>query len=205
MCGNIFLSAWSWRSESGNMKGRAHNLSQVTSKNLSQKCCSQFFSLHVTCPAHHNVDCMNECSCFVYSLFPFLCGLCSNQAPLYMSSKNPCPSYSSFCMMPFITCSYIDLSFFFWALFFQVRIHGFIGILSRFVSFIPKTFLYYFILLFMTLLSKVFIFKKSLVVSCSCFVFLLYILKILISAVIILLISTRIGSSFSGGGFLRAK
>lgn len=39
------LSTWSWRSDSGCMKGWTHNLSKVTSKNSSQKFCSHFFFL----------------------------------------------------------------------------------------------------------------------------------------------------------------
>jgi hypothetical protein len=56
--------------------------------------------------------------------------------------------------------------FFSWALFFQFHIQAFAGILSWFVLFIPTTFPY-FILLFIALISKVFIFKSSLFISCS--------------------------------------
>jgi len=74
--------------------------------------------------------------------------------------------HRSFCMTLFIICTYLDLSFS-WALFFQFLIQAFVGILSWFVLFIPTTFPHYFILLFITLFSKIFIFKNSLFISCS--------------------------------------
>jgi hypothetical protein len=55
--------------------------------------------------------------------------------------------------------------FFSWALFLQFRIQASVGILSWFVLFIPTTFPYYFIVI--TLISKIFIFKNSLFISCS--------------------------------------
>lgn len=108
-------------------------------------------------------------------------------SPLYTSSKSSCFLQCSPSILHDIFHNLIFSSwsqFFSWALFFQFNFQAFVGILFWFVSFIPKTFPYYFILLFITLLSKVLIFKcQSFCFLFSHLVFLLYILKNLISAV----------------------
>ena len=127
------------------MKGWAHNLSRHQQEFVTKMLFTIFVFLHVTCPVHHSVDCMNESSCFLYSRSHFYMG-CAATKHLHILLLKICPSCSSFCMMHFITCSYLDLIFFSpWALFFQFRIPACVGILSWFVSFIPKTFPYYFI------------------------------------------------------------
>jgi len=112
--------------------------------------------------------------------------------------------HPSFCMVfhnLFLSWS----QFFSWALFFQFHIQAFVGILSWFVLFMLTTFPYYFILLFITLISKIFIFKNILLLLVLLFSFpSLHPTKSYFSCYYFI-ISMRVGSAFSRISFVRAE
>ena len=108
-----------------------------------------FVFLYVTCPAPHNFDCINESSVSI-SLWVVQQPSSSTYILYKPVSFNVHPS---FYMTFFITCSYLDLSF-------SLGHYSF--------SFVFKPLLGFCLgLLFSTFISKIFIFKNILFISCS--------------------------------------
>lgn len=139
-----------------------HNLSQVTSRNSSQKFCSHLFSfmLHVQ-PLIILTVWMKVHVSFIHCVH-FYVG-CAATKLLHI---RPLQTHVLQCSS--ILHDAFHNLFLSWSqFFFQFHIEAFLGILSWFVLFIPTIFPYYFILLFITLISKIFIFKNSLFISCS--------------------------------------